>query len=78
MLINHKASTKRLRVTRKRININKILVCMIIRSRKILRAHLKKKSKALYGYVHMYECIKHLFCSTYERVCAAQDTTVVR
>ena len=36
----------------------------------------EKKEKACDGYVHIYEYGKHLLHSTYERVCAEQETTI--
>ena len=42
---------------------------------KILRMS-EKKEKACDGYVHIYEYGKHLLHSTYERVCAEQETTI--
>ena len=36
----------------------------------------EKKEKALDIYARMYECGKHFINSTYERVCAAQETTI--
>ena len=38
----------------------------------------ENKSNAQYGYFIIYECIK-LFCtSTFERLCAAQETTIIQ
>ena len=49
---------------------------MILRAKKRLQALLKRKKKALDGYVHMYEYGKDLLYSTYECACTAQETTI--
>ena len=36
----------------------------------------EKKENSRDGYVHMYECGKHLFNPMYECACAAQETTI--
>ena len=48
---------------------------MILRAKKRLQALLKRKKKALDGYVHMYEYGKDLLYSTYECACTAHETT---
>ena len=38
----------------------------------------EKKEKSHDSYVYIYECSKHFFHSTYEHICTAKDTTIIK
>ena len=49
---------------------------MISRTKQKTPSTSGKKEKENDGYVSIYECGKLLFTSTFERACAAQETTI--